>query len=150
MDIHPPGYRVYFVDGDYKGSSRLVVDHETYILNLTEVNRPRFTHGDGRVSPPDPSPKWTRLYRATEAYGLSSLFPSDWDGLLRVFQADDRVFQRFWYLRHKGHMSAPCKDTCKTSRLCFLRSGKYDELQQCDLLHGFGGDMARAVRKTLC
>ncbi|KAG7261376.1 hypothetical protein CRUP_036090, partial [Coryphaenoides rupestris] len=132
------------------GSSRLVVDHETYILNLTEVNRQQFTYGNGGVSLPDPSPKWTRLYRASEAYGVSSLFPSDWDGLLRVFLADDRVFQRFWYLRHKGHMSAPCKDTCKTSLLCFLHSGKYDELQQCDLLNGFGGDMVRAMRKTLC
>ncbi|CAL8279210.1 unnamed protein product [Arctogadus glacialis] len=144
-----PGYRVYFVDGNYKGSSRLVVDHETYILNLTEVNHKRPGYG-GAVSIPDPSPKWTRLYRATEAYGLSTLFPSDWDRLLRGFVDDDRVFQRFWYLMHKGHVSAPCKDTCKTSLLCFLRSGKYDELQQCDLLNGFGGDMALAARKTLC
>ncbi|XP_056449657.1 sphingomyelin phosphodiesterase isoform X1 [Gadus chalcogrammus] len=144
-----PGYRVYFVDGNYKGSSRLVVDHETYILNLTEVNHKRPGYG-GAVSIPDPSPKWSRLYRATEAYGLSTLFPSDWEGLLRGFVDDDRVFQRFWYLMHKGHVSAPCKDTCKTSLLCFLRSGKYDELQQCDLLNGFGGDMALAARKTLC
>ncbi|CAL8364705.1 unnamed protein product [Lota lota] len=144
-----PGYRVYFVDGNYKGSSRLVLDHETYILNLTEVNHKRPGYGGG-VSLPDPSPKWTRLYRATEAYGLSTLFPSDWDRLLRSFVEDDWVFQRFWYLMHKGHVSAPCKDTCKTSLLCFLHSGKYDELQQCDLLNGFGGNMARAMRKTLC
>lgn len=144
-----PGYRVYFVDGHYEGSSRLVLDHETYILNLTEVNRLRPGYGGG-VSLPDLSPKWTRLYRATEAYGMSSLYPSDWDGLLRVFLADDRVFQRFWYLRHKGHLSAPCKDTCKTAILCLLRSGKYDELQQCDLLNGFGGNMAQALSKTLC
>lgn len=138
------------MDGNYKGSTRLVVDHETYILNLTEVNHHQLRPGHGGVSLPDPVPKWTLLYRASEAYGVSSLFPSDFDKLLRVFLADDRVFQRFWYLRHKGHVSAPCNDTCKTSLMCFLYSGKYDQLQQCDLLNGFGGDMARAVSKTLC
>ncbi|XP_067113677.1 sphingomyelin phosphodiesterase [Osmerus mordax] len=143
-----PGYRVYFVDGNYPGSSRMVLDHETYILNLTEANHPPTS---SPLAPhPDPTPKWTLLYRASEAYGLSSLFPSDWDGLLRTFQSDDRVFQRFWYLRHKGHVSVPCKETCKTGLLCFLRSGRYDELEQCDILNGFGGDMVRAVRKTLC
>ncbi|KAM6985801.1 sphingomyelin phosphodiesterase [Aplochiton taeniatus] len=139
-----PGYRVYVVDGNYKGSSRLVLDHETYILNLTEANH--IAHLGG----PDPHPKWTLLYRATQAYGISSLFPSDWDGLLRRLLSDDWVFQRFWFLRHKGHVSQPCKETCKTTLLCFLRSGRYDELQHCDLLNGFHGDMARAATRTLC
>lgn len=141
------GYRVYVVDGNYKGSSRQVLDHETYILNLTEANRKPQNHA---ASVPDPNPKWTLLYRATEAYGLPTAFPSDWDKLLRTFINDDRVFQKFWYLRHKGHVSEPCKETCKTSLLCLLRSGRYDELEQCDLLNGFGGNLARAARKTLC
>ncbi|KAM3601426.1 uncharacterized protein V6R79_012763 [Siganus canaliculatus] len=140
-----PGYRVYYMDGNYQGSSRLVLDHETYILNLTEVN-----HSPGPPSKPQPNPKWTLLYRATEAYGLKSLFPSDYDGLVRAFVSDDRVFQKFWYFRHKGHVSEPCKDTCKTTLLCLLRSGRYDELQQCDLVNGFGGNLVRAVKTTLC
>ncbi|CDQ99332.1 unnamed protein product [Oncorhynchus mykiss] len=152
-----PGYRVYLVDGNYKGSSRFVLDHETYILNLTEANRQPEggvssllpTTSQHAIFHPDPNPKWTLLYRASEAYGVSSLFPSDWDGLIRTFLQDDRVFQRFWYLRHKGHVSEPCIDACKTTVICFLRSGRYDELEQCDLLE-FGGDMVSAVRKTLC
>lgn len=140
-----PGYRVYYVDGNYKGSSRLVLDHETYILNLTEAN-----HSPESPRTPEKDPKWTLLYRATDAYGLPSLFPSDFDGLMRTFINDDRVFQKFWYLRHKGHVSEPCKETCKTTTLCFLRSGRYDELEQCDLLNGFGGNLARAARRTLC
>ncbi|XP_053187707.1 sphingomyelin phosphodiesterase [Scomber japonicus] len=140
-----PGYRVYYVDGNYQDSSRLVLEHETYILNLTEVN-----HSPGRPGKPEPNPKWTLLYRATEAYGLSSLFPSDWNGLIKTFFSDDQVFQKFWYFRHKGHVSEPCKETCKTTVLCFLRSGRYDELEQCDLLNGFGGNLARAARTTLC
>ncbi|XP_010867124.1 sphingomyelin phosphodiesterase [Esox lucius] len=142
-----PGYRVYLVDGNYDGSSRFVLDHETYILNLTEAN-----HKPGGFSTltPDPEPKWTLLYRASEAYGVSSLFPSDWDGLIRTFLQDDRAFQRFWYLRHKGHVSEPCIDTCKTSVLCFLRSGRYEELERCDLLQDPAGRAVRSVRKTLC
>ncbi|TKS82953.1 Sphingomyelin phosphodiesterase [Collichthys lucidus] len=140
-----PGYRVYYMDGNYKGSSRLVLDHETYILNLTEVN-----HGLGGKSTPEQNPKWTLLYRATKTYGLTSLFPSDYDGLIRKFIIDDRTFQNFWYLQHKGHVSEPCMETCKTSILCFLKSGRYDELQQCDEYNGFGGNLVRAARNTLC
>ncbi|XP_077361773.1 sphingomyelin phosphodiesterase [Festucalex cinctus] len=131
-----PGYRVYYVDGNYQGSSRLVLDHETYILNLTEANH--------KLGEPQENPKWTLLYRATAAYGLSSLFPSDLDGLVRGFIGDDRLFQKFWYFRHKGHVSEPCKETCKTAVMCFLQSGRYDLLQQCDLLNGV------KVRKIPC
>ncbi|XP_004076363.2 sphingomyelin phosphodiesterase [Oryzias latipes] len=139
-----PGYRVYIVDGNYKGSSRLVLDHATYILNLTEVNRPEV------LGNPVKDPKWTLLYRATEAYGLPTMFPSDYDLLLRTFISNDRVFQKFWYLRHKGHVSEVCKESCKTTILCFLQSGRSDQLEQCDLIHGFQGNMVRALRKTLC
>ncbi|KAI4814708.1 hypothetical protein KUCAC02_003892 [Chaenocephalus aceratus] len=140
-----PGFRVYYVDGNYKGSSRFVLDHETYILNLTTANQ-----SPGAPSTPEQNPKWTLLYRATEAYGLTSLFPSDCDGLMQTFIKDDRSFQKFWYYRHKGHVSQLCKEMCKTTVLCFLRSGRYDELEQCDLFNGFKGEMARAARKTLC
>ncbi|XP_059401558.1 sphingomyelin phosphodiesterase-like [Carassius carassius] len=130
-----PGYRVYYVDGNYAGSSWMVLDHETFILNLTLANNLR--------SKPDPNPSWNLLYRASEAYGLSTLFPSDMDALIKVMKNDDRVFQRFWYLFHKGHVSKPCTDTCKTSLICFLQSGRYDLLTHCKVLHG-------DVRKTMC
>ncbi|XP_068600621.1 sphingomyelin phosphodiesterase-like [Brachionichthys hirsutus] len=140
-----PGYRVYYVDGDYKGSSRQVLDHETYILNLTEAN-----HSPGAPGTPDKNPKWTLLYRATEAYGMANLSPSDYNKLMQSFVSDDRVFGKFWFFRHKGHVSEPCKDVCKTTMLCLLRSGRYDELENCGSLEGLGGSLARAARKTLC
>ncbi|XP_037543311.1 sphingomyelin phosphodiesterase [Nematolebias whitei] len=140
-----PGYRVYYVDGNYQGSSRLVLDHETYILNLTEAN-----HSPGLPGFPEKNPKWTLLYRATEAYGISSLVPSDCNELLQTFINNDRLFQKFWYFRYKGHESGPCIESCKTTMLRFLRSGRYSELQQCDHLNGFGGSLVRAALKTLC
>ncbi|KAH1185218.1 hypothetical protein KIL84_017967 [Mauremys mutica] len=106
-----PGYRVYQLDGDYPGSSHMVLDHETFILNLTEANAPGA------------EPRWQRLYRARQAYGLPSVFPADWDGLLRRFQADERLFQHFWFLFHKGHPPRePCREACKAALLCALRS----------------------------
>lgn len=130
IDLNP-GYRVYYVDGNYPGSSRFVLDHETYILNLTKVNHRPGTATPGSASSPDPDPKWTLLYRASKAYGLPSLFPADWNGLIQTFLRDDRVFQTFWYLRHKGHVSEPCMDICKTGIICFLLSGRYEDLKQC-------------------
>ncbi|KAM6907520.1 sphingomyelin phosphodiesterase [Xenentodon cancila] len=138
-----PGYRVYYVDGDYQGSSRLVLDHETYILNLTEAN-----HSPESPCNPEKNPKWTLLYRATKAYGLASVYPSDHDTLLKTFMKDDSVFQKFWYFTHKGHVSEICKEECKTTALCFLRSGRYDELQHCEHLGGLTAN--RVSRKTHC
>lgn len=139
------GYRVYYVDGNYPNSSHMVLDHKTYILNLTEAN-----HSPEAPRRPEKDPKWTLLYSAKEAYGLPSVFPSDMHDLLQTFRKDDTVFQKFWYLRFKGHVSKRCEGTCKTTHLCFLQSGRYDELEQCDLINGFGGNLARAARITLC
>ncbi|XP_051971914.1 sphingomyelin phosphodiesterase-like [Xyrauchen texanus] len=133
-----PGYRVYYIDGNHPGSSRMVLDHETFILNLTLANnqpeRPAIP------TKPDPNPSWTLLYRASEAYGFSTLFPTDLDHLIKVFLNEDHVFQQFWYFYHKGYVSEPCTDTCKKTLICFLHSGRDDLLTQCDVLH----------RKTMC
>ena len=140
------GYRVYYVDGNYKGSSRLVLDHETYILNLTEAN-----HSPGvQLSTPEQNPKWKLLYRATQAFGLTSLYPSDHDSLMQAFVKDDQVFQKYWYLRHKGHVSELCKDACKTTVLCLLRSGRSDEFEKCNLYSNVDRKLARAARKIFC
>uniref|UniRef100_A0A8C8VJM0 Sphingomyelin phosphodiesterase n=1 Tax=Pelusios castaneus TaxID=367368 RepID=A0A8C8VJM0_9SAUR len=119
----PTGYRVYQLDGDHPASSHMVLDHETYILNLTEANLP------GAV------PRWQQLYRAREAYGLPSVFPADWDRLIRRFQGDERLFQFFWYLFHKGHPPRePCREGCKTALLCALRTGRSADPSLCHAL----------------
>ncbi|CAM5073512.1 unnamed protein product [Natator depressus] len=118
-----PGYRVYQLDGDYPGSSHMVLDHETFILNLTEANAPGA------------EPRWQPLYRARQAYGLPSLFPADWDRLLRRFQADEQLFQRFWFLFHKGHPPRePCREACKAALLCALRTGRSADPGLCHAL----------------
>ncbi|CAI5773755.1 sphingomyelin phosphodiesterase [Podarcis lilfordi] len=115
-----PGYRVYQVDGPRPGSSFQVLDHETFILNLTLANVPGA------------KPQWQRLYGARQAYGLASAFPADWDALVRRMQTDEGLFQRFWLLMHKGHQPhKPCQDLCRTALLCALRTGKADDPRLC-------------------
>ncbi|XP_053313908.1 sphingomyelin phosphodiesterase [Spea bombifrons] len=115
-----PGYRVYLIDGEYEGSSHMVLDHETYILNLTEANARGHEE-----------PRWTLLYRALQTYGMKSAFPAAWDELIGRFLKDERLFQTFWYLYHKGHVEEVCKESCKTTVLCTLRSGRSSDPQLC-------------------
>ncbi|OCT96319.1 sphingomyelin phosphodiesterase [Xenopus laevis] len=119
-----PGYRVYQIDGEYPGSSHMVLDHETYILNLTEAN-----------AQPTLEPRWPLLYSARKTYGMKSAFPADWDLLIHTFLQDDKLFQTFWYLHHKGHVDEVCRENCKTTLLCALRTGRSSDPELCkDLL----------------
>ncbi|XP_017599951.1 PREDICTED: sphingomyelin phosphodiesterase [Corvus brachyrhynchos] len=120
-----PGYRVYEVAGSYPGSSHAVLDHETFILNLTEAN----------AAPPGTPPPWQRLYSAREAYGLPTAFPADWDLLVRRMQDDEQLFQRFWFHLHKGHPPhEPCGSPCKAALLCALRTGRAADPALCQPL----------------
>ncbi|XP_063162141.1 sphingomyelin phosphodiesterase [Candoia aspera] len=115
-----PGYRIYHVDGIRPSSSYMVLDHETFILNLTEANVPSAVA------------QWQHLYSARETYGLPMGFPADWDLLLYRLQTDEQLFRRFWYLRFKGHPPAqPCSDGCKAAMLCALRTGRADDPKLC-------------------
>ncbi|XP_015672780.1 sphingomyelin phosphodiesterase [Protobothrops mucrosquamatus] len=118
-----PGYRIYHVDGIRSGSSYMVLDHETFILNLTQANQP------GAVA------RWQRLYGARETYGFPVAFPEDWNQLLDRLQADERLFQHFWYLRFKGHPpTEPCGDACRKATLCALRTGRAADPKLCQTL----------------
>ncbi|GCC38205.1 hypothetical protein chiPu_0016717, partial [Chiloscyllium punctatum] len=110
------------IDGNYPASSHSVLDHETYILNLTEANE-----GD--------NPRWVFLYRLREAYGMKSAFPVDMDNLINRFLLDDGLFQRYWFLYHKGHTAQPCQQACKTATICALRTGRADDPALCKDLH---------------
>lgn len=115
-----------------------MLDHETHILNLTEANK--------RVKE---EPRWTLLYSALRTYGMKSAYPADWDDLLQRFLRDERLFQTFWYLHHKGHVSEVCKESCKRTMLCDLRSARSDDLRLCkDLVLETGKPAWK--RKVLC
>ncbi|NXH17450.1 ASM phosphodiesterase, partial [Bucco capensis] len=124
IDLNP-GFRVYEVAGSYPGSSHAVLDHETFILNLTEAN-----------ASPGLAPRWQLLYRARAALGLPGAFPEHWDQLLRRLQQEPRLFSRLWFLRHKGHPPrSPCSLPCVAATLCALRSARSGDPQLCQHLH---------------
>ncbi|EHB06723.1 Sphingomyelin phosphodiesterase [Heterocephalus glaber] len=115
-----PGYRVYQIDGNYPGSSHVVLDHETYILNLTQANVRGAT------------PHWQRLYRARETYGLPDALPAAWHNLVYRMRDDVRLFQIFWFLYHKGHPpSEPCGTPCRLAVLCAQLSARADSPALC-------------------
>lgn len=115
-----PGYRVYQIDGNYPGSSHVVLDHETYILNLTQANAAGGT------------PSWKRLYRARETYGLPDAMPASWHNLVYRMRDDEQLFQTFWFLYHKGHPpSEPCGTPCRLATLCAQLSARADSPALC-------------------
>lgn len=64
-------------------SSQLVLDHETYVLNLTEAQ----TSGEAH---------WERLYSARDAYGMAALTPADWQDLAERMAADRSLFDVYY------------------------------------------------------
>lgn len=63
----------------------MVLDHETYIMNLTEAN-----------ASPEAEPVWKAEYSAKSAYGMASLQPQEWDRILRKMEDNDVLFDRFY------------------------------------------------------
>lgn len=61
----------------------MVLDHETYIFNLTKANIQRKI-------------EWEFEYSAKEVFGMDSLLPNDWDALIQRFEQDDDLFQKFY------------------------------------------------------
>jgi sphingomyelin phosphodiesterase len=108
-----PTYRVYTIDS----LSFEVLDHETYMLNLTEANLTNKT-------------EWTLEYRASESYGLKSLFAEDWNNLIANFMENKTLFDT--YYRHFDRNDKICNDSCQFDRLCEMRSGRsHDEQTLC-------------------
>ncbi|KAL0268955.1 UNVERIFIED_CONTAM: hypothetical protein PYX00_010720 [Menopon gallinae] len=107
-----PGYRIYYVDGDHDHTTRLVVDHETWVMNLKEANLYDY-------------PIWYKLYSARKAYSMTSLLPQDWDELLKRLTSDSDLFDLYYKHYWKNSPVRPnCNPECKKRMLCDLRSGK--------------------------
>ncbi len=83
-----PGFKVYHVDGaGGSGSTWEILDHETWIYNLTEAN----AAGDSTGAMP-----WKKLYSARETFHLNSLRPKDLDNLAYRMLFDDELFQHYF------------------------------------------------------
>ncbi|GFO01813.1 sphingomyelin phosphodiesterase [Plakobranchus ocellatus] len=112
------GYRFYTVDGVYKGSSYQVLDHETFFLNLAKANV------EGKIT-------WEFEYSAKATYKMKSLYPSDWDNLIKVMMANQTVLETYNRLYFKSVHSGACDYTCRYARLCETRSARSSDPSLC-------------------
>ncbi|XP_043197858.1 sphingomyelin phosphodiesterase-like isoform X2 [Amphibalanus amphitrite] len=109
-----PGYRVYDVERD---GNKMVVDHETWVMDLDKANR------FGR-------PHWYRLYSARKAFGMASLAPHEWDRLVHRMALDERLFQKYYRFYMKASPVRPkCDAECKKRLLCDIVSGRSNARQ---------------------
>lgn len=78
-----PGYRIYYVDGDHDSTTRLVIDHENWIMNLKEANLYDY-------------PIWYKLYSTRLAYSMRGLRPQDWDELINTMTNNEEMFDLYY------------------------------------------------------
>ncbi|PAA76951.1 hypothetical protein BOX15_Mlig024602g3 [Macrostomum lignano] len=121
-----PSYRIYEVDGNYSGASFQVLSYSNYIFNLTEAN----LAGQGR------EPVWFLEYNTTSAYDMQLAFPQSWADLVRRFESDDSLFQKFYRFHYKLNVPSDqpsvCTGNCKRKFICHFRNArKHDKTFPC-------------------
>ncbi|XP_073991231.1 sphingomyelin phosphodiesterase isoform X2 [Rhodnius prolixus] len=118
-----PGYRIYYVDGDHEKSTRMVLDHETWIMNLREANLYDY-------------PIWYKEYSARHAYLMQSLSPADWDNYINKLAENITMFDLYFKYYWKNSPVRPsCDSECRKRMLCDMRSGRsHDRKYLCQEL----------------
>ncbi|XP_011501160.1 PREDICTED: sphingomyelin phosphodiesterase-like [Ceratosolen solmsi marchali] len=115
-----PAYRIYYIDGDHSETTRLIIDHETWTMNLYEANK-------------NDDPKWYKAYSAKDAYLMTSVLPKDWDNLVNRMVQDKDLFEKYHRNYYRNSTVRPaCNNECKRKSLCNLRCGRsYDQQNLC-------------------
>ncbi|KAK7063316.1 Sphingomyelin phosphodiesterase [Halocaridina rubra] len=116
-----PSYRIYIVDGDRPYTTRLVLDHTTFIMNLTEAHETNVS-------------RWYGLYNTKRDYEMASLTPSDWLDLSYRMAENRTLFDLYW----RNYLSAAdpalaeeCDDICYEQRLCDTVTSDRNDLDAC-------------------
>ncbi|XP_077499855.1 sphingomyelin phosphodiesterase-like [Amblyomma americanum] len=116
-----PAFRIFTVDGGYSGASWSLLDHHTYLLDLSVAN-----------AQPDQPPQWELEYSARAAYNMSNLEPKQWDKVLRKMEHDDALFNKFYKFYRKGTPEKKhCSETCRKKLLCEQRTSRSSDLKLC-------------------
>lgn len=117
------GYRIYYVDGDHEATTRQVVDHETWIMNLKEANLFGY-------------PIWYKLYSARSSYMMPALRPQDWDKFIDDMTTKEDVFNLYYkhYWKNSPRRGT-CDGECRKRLVCDARSGRsHDRRALCGLI----------------
>lgn len=62
---------------------QMVVDHESWVMNLKEANLYDY-------------PIWHKMYSARQAYQMASLLPKDWDSLIDKMTNEPALFDLYY------------------------------------------------------
>jgi len=116
-----PNYRMYEVEP----KTMQVVDHETWIYNLTEANLKA-----------EKSPNWFKEYTFSEEF-TSDLSPAGLDKLLDSMAENPNLLRKFW--RYKMTTADPkikdgCGRSCLMSTICRLATTVSKERKRCNEL----------------
>ncbi|XP_039289630.1 sphingomyelin phosphodiesterase isoform X2 [Nilaparvata lugens] len=107
-----PGYRIYFIDGDHDQTTRTVIDHETWVMNLKEANLYNY-------------PIWYKLYSTRSTYQMPNLLPQEWDNFLNQLAENESLFDQYYKHYWKNSPVRPaCDAECKKRLICDIRSGR--------------------------
>ncbi|KAL5285332.1 hypothetical protein ACFFRR_007199 [Megaselia abdita] len=115
-----PNYRIYICDP----KEMQVLDHETWIFNLTEAN----IHGA------DKRPQWYKEYSFKEAFGVQDLSPKSIDELFERFARDPELLMKYHNFK-KGMsdpgLAMPCGHNCLKNDLCNLAVTTFKNQKRC-------------------
>ncbi|XP_033105480.1 sphingomyelin phosphodiesterase-like [Anneissia japonica] len=113
-----PGYRVCLMDGNYNGSSWMMLDYNNTILNLTDAN---LTN----------KPVWQFAYNPKVEYGMKNLFPEDWNDFVQRMKTDRPLFDKFRKHLYKSNEHGSCDESCRAGMICSLESGRSNDDSFC-------------------
>ncbi|XP_011178148.1 sphingomyelin phosphodiesterase [Zeugodacus cucurbitae] len=117
-----PNYRLYHVES----KSMQVVDHETWIFNLTDANAKGETQ----------TPQWFKEYEFSAEF-TADLCPAGIDNLLDEMAANPSILRKFW--RYKmttadPKMKAGCSRSCLLETICRIAVGVNNQRARCEEL----------------
>lgn len=107
-----PSYRTY----DVASNTWTIVDHQTYILNLTKANHPNS------------QPVWDFEYSARSEYNMADMSLQSWHQLYQSWLNDSagNKFSSYYVNYHKGHPpTQDCGSKCKKELLCRISGGNF-------------------------
>ena len=112
-----PGVRLYH----YVHNSKLsqVIDYVQYFIDLTKANQAQKAD-------------WVEEYRATEAFQVSSLGPSQLHEVLAKFRDSDATFFDRYYLHNSVSQDlTKCRGICRSRQICAASSVDFASYGEC-------------------
>jgi sphingomyelin phosphodiesterase len=121
-----PGYKVYYADGATATPTWELMNHETFVYNLSLANSQE----------PIGRPLWYKLYDMKSAFQLSSLRPAHLYEVVEKMVNDPDLFHQYWRFYHKdSHLATPCEDEeCRMNYLCEVVRADSSDNSHCERL----------------